>query len=176
MAGWAQAKERMDAAEGLAREAREFSRQAAQLRAEAGYLRSAQVRRVDTVIGAQAPAAETGEGVGLVAAGRPDQLLELQDALSRRLREVWRAPDPAVAVGLAITMQPDLALIVDTDLPIIGGLETARMIRLYAPRAGLLLLTGDAGVERMAHDSGIQTADPSLSPGELLATVDRLVA
>lgn len=176
MSGWAQAKRRMDAAEGLAREARELSRQASVLRTEAGYLRAAQVRRVDAVIGAESSVLDTAEGVGLVAAGRPDQLRELQGALSQRLHEVWRAPDPAIAVGLAISTQPDLAVIVDTDLPLIGGLDTARMIRFYAPRAGLLLLTGDTGVERLARDAGIQTADVSVSPKGLLAAVDRLVA
>ena len=156
------------------RDAREASRT---LRSVALSLRDDVVDRVNRILDAQAHAGEvTAYGVGLVTAGRLQHVGELHHALHRRLPQVLSARDPAVAVGLAIVTQPDVALVADDDaLPAITGLDAALLIQQCAPNAAVLLFTSDRHADARAREVGIATSEPLFSTGEVQSLVDDLV-
>lgn len=119
-------------------------------------------------------AAGFGVGVGLVAAHQTHRLGALHDALHRRFDRVTAAGDGATAVGLAIMEQPDVAVI-DGDLAVMGGLETALVVRTYAPGTGILLITSEPDVDRWARTQGIVAQGPSADEAQLLTAIDELL-
>ena len=142
-------------------------------RSGAAILRSREVlRRAETVIGEAAILAEGAatassvelladraisrwdpqmllhQGVALVACGQLGDLLRMEQLVGGSLGSVLGASDAGTALGLAIAMQPDLAII-DARLELADGVDTALALPLYAPRTRALVLTDE--VERAAQ-------------------------
>jgi hypothetical protein len=177
VAAWNAATREMEISAHLQHHSREVRQTAETLRAVARSLRVDVLDRVHRILDAQAHAGEvTAYGVGLVTAGRLQHVGELHHALHQRLPQVLSARDPAVALGLAIVTQPDVALVADDDsLPAISGLDAALLIHQCAPNASVLLFTNDRQTDSRARDVGIATSAPLLSTEELQSVVDELV-
>lgn len=174
---WNAATRARQVSSGLQSDSRQVREASQTLRAVAQSLRGDVVDRVNRILDAQAHAGEvTAYGVGLVTAGRLQHVGELHHALHQRLPQVLSARDPAVAVGLAIVTQPDVALVADDDaLPVITGLDAALLIKQCAPNASVMLFTSDRDADIRAHEVGIATSEPLFSTGELQSLVDELV-
>lgn len=174
---WKTATAAVEISTSLRNDAREACDTSQILRSVARALRGDVIDRVDRILEAQAHAGEvTAYGVGLVTAGRLQHVGELHHALHQRLPQVLSARDPAVAVGLAIVTQPDVALVADDDaLPLISGLDAALLIQQCAPSASVMLFTRDGDADARARDAGIVTSEPLFSPEELQSVVDELV-
>lgn len=175
IAAWSDAKRLSAEAAALQVTARDLRHDAASRRS--ARLQEPAVLRVDRIVEAPMNLELAGlrEGLGLVVASRMSRVASLHEALHERLGRVWTARDPADAVGLAITTQPDVAL-VDDDLPVMSGLDTAVLIRCYAPESSVLLFTDDEETVRVAALHEIAVSRPLFSPGAVLAALDRLVA
>ena len=174
---WAQSTETVALARAISADAVRTQEVSVVLRSMARSIREEVIDRVSGVLEAPVPSAEGPEpGVGLVTAGRLQHVGELHHALSQRLPNVHSARDPALAVGLAILTQPDIALVADDVLPLISGLDTACLIRWCAPEAAVVLFTSDPETDDRARHDGILTSQPLTSADALLATIDELVA
>jgi hypothetical protein len=177
VAAWSAATTVRQASSGLQSRSREIRGEAQTLRTVARSLRGDDVDRVNRILDVQAHAGEvTAYGVGLVTAGRLQHVGELHHALHQRLPQVLSARDPAVAVGLAIVTQPDVALVADDEaLPAMSGLDAAFLIQQCAPNASVMLFTSDREADARARHAGIATSEPLFSTGELQSLVDELV-
>lgn len=177
VAAWNAATHAQRTSAGLQSDARQAREASQTLRAVAQSLRGDLVDRVNRILDAQAHAGEvTAYGVGLVTAGRLQHVGELHHALHQRLPQVLSARDPAVAVGLAIVTQPDVALVADDDAtPVISGLDAAVLIKQCAPNASVMLFTSDRDADARAREVGIATCDPLVSAEDLQSLVDELV-
>ena len=60
---------------------------------------------------------------------------------------VGKAANGAEAVGLAAAVSPDV-VIMDVDLPLLDGIEAARLIREREPEVRILLVSGSSFAER----------------------------
>lgn len=88
------------------------------------------------------PATNRYPGVGLVVADRPDRIGVLHDALHLQLGQVWTAGDAPSATAVAITEQPDIAVI-DDELVGCSGFDLALMIKEYSPATSVVLIIDD---------------------------------
>lgn len=148
----------------------------ARLRSDA--LREASLRAIQTAIEGRhetGPLVPNRMGVGLVAASRGDRMSRLHDAVHACTGRVYAASDGPTAVGLAISEQPDVAVVED-HLAIMSGLEAAIVMRAFNPCGATLLITSDPDADREARGLGIATQGPSASLEQLLATLGSLVA
>lgn len=83
---------------------------------------------------------------------------------------VAEAADGLAAVRLAEEHQPDL-VVLEADLPVLGGIEATPPIRSRCPRAAIVVLTGHAG-GRLAMRAGADRAISLDSPdAEILDTI-----
>jgi CheY-like chemotaxis protein len=82
-------------------------------------------------------------------------LLRLQLARDPRFEVVGEAADGLEAIERAETLQPDL-IVLDRQMPRLGGLEAMPEIRRRAPRAAIVLYTAqtDPGTYHAALDAG----------------------
>jgi CheY-like chemotaxis protein len=75
--------------------------------------------------------------------------------------EVIEAEDGSEAIQLGLQHRPQLALL-DIDMPRVGGIEAAVVLRGLLPQLSLALYSGDARVHRdRAHDLGLPLFDKS---------------
>ena len=176
VSAWKAATTAIERSTDLQKDAQDVRETSQILRTVSQSLRADLIDRVDRILDAQAHAGDvTAYGVGLVTAGRLQHVGELHHALHQRLPQVLSARDPAVAVGLAIVTQPDVALVADDALPLITGLEAALLIQQCAPSAAVMLFTRDGEADARARDAGIMTSEPFFSPDGLQSVVDELV-
>jgi len=82
------------------------------------------------------------DGAAVVACGEMGDLLRIKEVLGATLSSVFGATDAGTALGLAIAIQPDVAVI-DTKLELADGVDVALALPLYAPRTKTLVLTED---------------------------------
>lgn len=113
--------------------------------------------------------------LGIIAAGSPGRLDDLEKTLQGEMASVDRALDGATAVGLAIVRQPDLSLL-DDDLDIVSGAEAALAIRRYAPSSKVILLTADPELAHTAASHGIRTLGKSTSSAYLRRVISSNIA
>ena len=176
LAAWQDAKRLMDHAEHLGRVSAELRADARTGRPDWCHARASTVRRVDQVLAELNHDTEAiGGGVGLVAAHHMLRIGVLHDVVHVSMDFVYAAADAPAAVAVAITHQPDVA-VVDDDIAVTGGLDAIRIIHAYAPEAKLLLITDRAGSREHARLEGIATATTSASPEQLRTALDLLVA
>ena len=102
------------------------------------------------------PRLGTRRGVGLAASTRPRRLFHSARLLGHELSRVVRATDAGTALGLAITLQPDLAII-DSSLGLASGIDLARVLSLYSPATRCLVLTDDDESAEELRALGIET-------------------
>jgi DNA-binding NarL/FixJ family response regulator len=115
----------------------------------------------------------------LIADGRPLTRLGLRTALETvgTIRVVGEAACDVEAVRRALALRPRV-VVVDSELPEMGGGHTARRIRLESPETGVLIL-GDPGVEErgtIGFDSGRDLYVPNDVPAGALLTIVQQVA
>src|SRR5436309_15534355 len=80
-----------------------------------------------------------------------------------RIEVVGTAQDGKQAVGLTVSLSPDVILM-DISMPFLDGIEASRQIRTQNPDACILILTGssiatDVDRSRQAGASGFLTKD-----------------
>jgi CheY-like chemotaxis protein len=91
--------------------------------------------------------------------------------------DVCQASDGAQAVQIAREKVPDL-VILDLAMPVMNGLEAARLLRARTPHLPLVLFTNTVGpnVEREAQSAGITAVfSKSASPALLVDAVSALL-
>ena len=88
---------------------------------------------------------------------------------------MWAARDAGTALGLAIVNQPDVAVI-DDDLPIVGGLDAAFLVKTYAPASRVVLFTHDERALSTSDREGIATSEPVFVVDHILTAVDAVLA
>jgi len=81
-------------------------------------------------------------GYALVASGEAGDLTRMQQSVGMSVGSVFGASDAGTALGLAIAIQPDLAVI-DAKMELADGVDMALALPLYAPRTRALVLTDD---------------------------------
>lgn len=106
----------------------------------------------------------------------------IRDLLSSVLRahgfEVCQAGDGAQAVRIAGEKGPDL-VVLDLAMPVMNGLEAARVLKAKMPRVPLVMFTNTTGptVEREAQSAGISAIfSKSASPTLLVEAVSALLS
>lgn len=99
------------------------------------------------------------------------------EVLSRLLQEefevVGAARDGAAALALALAQEPDLVLL-DVNMPVLGGIQALRQLRTRLPRGRFMVLSmyRDIGHVREAFAAGAHAyVIKDASPAELLAGV-----
>jgi len=94
--------------------------------------------------------------VALVASGDIQQFARLKGVLGSMVPLTLGAVDAGTTLGLAIAIQPDLA-VVDSDLEVASGIDSALSLPLFSPRTKALVLTDDperaADVRLIGFDS-----------------------
>lgn len=114
---------------------------------------------------------EAGDGgVGLVASRNHPILVHLEQIARSRLVFVVRAHDAGTALGLAISTQPDIAII-DARLDLAHGADLVVALPRYAPRTKTLLLTSNAAQAAKVRPVGVDILSPRASRAELLRWV-----
>jgi chemotaxis response regulator CheB len=111
--------------------------------------------------------------IRILVAARDEELLLLIDramVADGRFQVVSEARDGAEAVALAIADQPD-AVVLDSDLALLSGLEAAQEIMRYAPDAKILLLAADPEIEADARWAGVHAVRARSGPGLWMADV-----
>jgi hypothetical protein len=114
-------------------------------------------------------------GAGLVACGEMGDHLRMKELLGASLAFVVGATDAGTALGLAIAIQPDVALI-DTKLELADGVDVALALPLYAPRTKALVLTDDPLRAAQLHVVGFDAAPRHPTDSALAAWVGRAAA
>ena len=105
--------------------------------------------------------AEAREGLRSILASQPDI-------------DVVGVADGAEATALIEELQPDLVL-VDAQMPAMGGAEATRLIKRSAPRARVMVLAVHANDAELALESGADGTLMKDSPRqELLEAVRRI--
>ena len=102
-------------------------------------------------------------GLRLLISGEPD------------LRVVAMAADGEQAVALAKRERPDV-VVMDLTMPVLGGLEAARQMRLVAPGCRVLMLSGhvERSVVRTAYAAGVWGyLSKDVAPDDLLDAIRR---
>lgn len=103
----------------------------------------------------------TAGGAGLVASVNLPTLARVQKLVEGHLGHVMGARDAGTTLGLAITAQPDIAII-DTNLGLARGADVVVTLPRYAPNTKALLLSDDeetaarvgaVGIDTLPHDS-----------------------
>ena len=105
-------------------------------------------------------------GLRLLIAGEPG------------LEVVAMASDGEQAVALAARERPDVVLM-DLTMPLLGGLDAARQMRLVAPGCRVLILSGhvEQSVVRTAYAAGVWGyLSKDVAPDELLDAIRRTYA
>jgi len=111
-------------------------------------------------------------GAALIATSSMGELLRFKELAASSIPFVMGATDAGTALGLAIVMQPDLALI-DTRLELASGTDLALTFPLYSPQAKTLVLTDDAS---RAHDLrlvGLDSLPRGADDSTLLGWIER---
>jgi CheY-like chemotaxis protein len=91
--------------------------------------------------------------------------------------DVCHASDGAQAVRIAREKDPDL-VVLDLAMPVMNGLEAARVLKVKMPRVPLVMFTNTIGpgVEREAQSAGITAVfSKSASPTLLVDAVSALL-
>jgi DNA-binding NarL/FixJ family response regulator len=91
---------------------------------------------------------------------------------------VGEAADGEAALDLARTLSPDVVLM-DVEMPHMGGIETADMLRKICPRTAVIMLSihDDAQTRARAEKAGAAAFVPKSVPTDmLLATIRQAVA
>jgi CheY-like chemotaxis protein len=91
--------------------------------------------------------------------------------------DVCQASDGAQAVRIAREKDPDL-VVLDLAMPVMNGLEAARLLKVKMPRVPLIMFTNTigSGVEREAQSAGICAVfSKSASPTLLIDAVRALL-
>ncbi len=116
-----------------------------------------------------APDASTG-GIGLAASIKLPRLVLMEKAMRTWIPFLVRASDVGSALGLAIAMQPDFAVI-DDRLAIGTGAELMRTFPTYAPETRALFLTDDEGAAQDIRFAGFDVLARDLSENDLSAWI-----
>lgn len=95
------------------------------------------------------------------------QLLRIRFDLDRRLRIVAEATDGLEAIDAVIAEAPD-AIVVDLDMPIVGGMEVIPRLRELQPDLKIVVLSGAFAMEDVTR-SLTEGADAFLSKRDELA-------
>lgn len=106
----------------------------------------------------------------------------IRDLLSSMLAahgfDVCQASDGAQAVRIAAEKGPEL-VVLDLAMPVMNGLEAARLLKAKMPRVPLVMFTNTIGpaVEREAQSAGITAVfSKSASPALLVDAVTTLLS
>lgn len=127
----------------------------------------------DRAIATSMPRADdgaSGAGAGLVASVNHPTLVRLTELVGSRVGSVVGASDAGTALGLAISVQPDVA-VVDSRLDLADGDEFVLTLPLYAPRTKALLLADDERAAAKAREIGIDVLPRQFAEGALLSWV-----
>jgi hypothetical protein len=119
--------------------------------------------------------AEWGRGAALVASGDLGELRRLRDLVAMRMPSVVDAVDAGTALGLAISTQPDLA-VVDARLGLGSGVDVALTFRTYAPRTRALVLTDEPDRAADVRTVGFDAENRNIPEPTLLAWIARAAA
>jgi CheY-like chemotaxis protein len=134
---------------------------------------------IDEVLAADVPATSPlwrRDGpLALLAMTELGGVMSVYEAARKRSWRIVDATNGAQAVGVAMLVQPDCALL-DANVATLSGLEVADGLHVYAPRTAVLVLTGDADVDAEARAAGFATLGKSAPLAEILTTMEQLVA
>jgi hypothetical protein len=115
------------------------------------------------------------EGIVLVASAHMGEQMRIQELLRSRFSKAVGASDAGTALGLAIAVQPEYAVI-DAELELGSGVDLALTLPTYAPKTKALVLTDDpqrAGDVRLV---GLDAERRFAPDSALLAWVDVVAA
>jgi len=102
----------------------------------------------------------------LVASGHLAELLRLRALASGSFPWVLEAGNAGTALGLAVALQPEAAII-DTRLDLADGMGVALALPLYAPRTKVLVLVDDPDRSAAIENAGFEAA-PHGSPDAMV--------
>ena len=111
-------------------------------------------------------------GAALVASASMGELIRFKELVGSRIPYVLGATDAGTALGLAIAMQPDLALI-DVRLELASGTDLALTFPFYVPQAKTLVLTDDPERTHRLRTVGFDAQPRHADSTTLLRWIDR---
>ena len=109
-----------------------------------------------------------GGHIALVASSDPDKLIRIKQLLGTVVPYTLAVMDGATALGVAIAIQPDLAIL-DSNLDLANGVDVTLTFPLYAPRTKALVLTDNPEHAVDLRLAGFDANLPNVSDSELLA-------
>ena len=117
----------------------------------------------------------SNRGIALVASAHMGEQIRIQELLGSHFSKIVVASDAGTALGLAIAVQPEYAVL-DTELELGSGADLALILPIYAPKTKALVLTDDpqrAGDVRLV---GLDVEHRFAPESALLAWVDVVAA
>ncbi|HLX87684.1 MAG TPA: hypothetical protein VKR22_04380 [Acidimicrobiales bacterium] len=130
----------------------------------------ATVRRANRTISRQAPqmqpAVSSADGIAMVISTHAREQRRLRDVCERCVDCVMEAGDLGTSVGLAISTQPDLAVI-DFDSDLGTGAALVLSLPVFAPRTRVLVLTDDPDAAMGMRTAGYSIATSNISESDL---------
>lgn len=115
-------------------------------------------------------------GTVLIVDDQPSVRHLMRALLEGEKLQVWEAENGSEALQKAREINPAL-IILDLSMPVMNGLEAARILKQRMPKIPLLMFTNHAGpvLEREARSAGVSALIDKAEPRRLLVEANALL-